>query len=138
VGGSASEREIKLYGRADIMTDCKVMLKSSLDKVKTRFLDYEDLEFSTRGNWILVEDFSGTQLFGWEVSSWIELAASDELIYAYYDENMNAEFIHIKDGVCLRAYQEYNGEVDTDEGDDSDTSICEWSDVADYIDEHMS
>ncbi len=71
------------------MTDCKVMLKSSLDKVRARFQDYADLEFSNRGDWILVEDFSGTQLFGWEVSSWIELAAGDELIYAYYDENMN-------------------------------------------------
>lgn len=120
------------------MTGCKVMLKSSLDKVKARFLDYEDLEFAIRGNWILVEDFSGTQLFGWEVSSWIDLAANDELIYAYYDEDMNAEFIHIKDGVCLRAYQEYNGEVDTDEGDESDASVTEWADVADYIDEHMS
>ena len=119
------------------MTDCKVMLKSSLDKVRARFQDYADLEFSNRGDWILVEDFSGTQLFGWEVSSWIELAAGDELIYAYYDENMNAEFIHIKDGVCLRAYQEYNGEIDTDAGKDPDTSVSGWADVGDYIDEHM-
>lgn len=50
---------------------------------------------------------------------------------------MNAEFIHIKDGVCLRAYTQYDGEVDTDEGQDPDTSVTGWSDVADYIDEHM-
>ena len=138
MGGPASKGKIELYEGAEILTGCKVMLKSSLDKLKARFLDYEDLEFAIRGNWILVEDFSGTQLFGWEVSSWIELAANDELIYAYYDEDMNAEFIHIKDGVCLRAYQEYNGDVDTDEGDESDVSVTEWADVADYIDEHMS
>ena len=118
------------------MTDCKVMLKSSLDKVRARFQDYADLEFSNRGDWILVEDFSGTQLFGWEVSSWIELAAGDELIYAYYDEDGNAEFVFLQNGLCMRAYQEYGGEVDTDEGEDID--ISSWSDVADFIDEHMT
>ena len=51
---------------------------------------------------------------------------------------MNAEFVHIKNGICLRVYQEYDGEVDTDEGDDPEISISEWSDVADYIDDHMS
>ena len=122
------------------MTDCRVMIKASFEEVKARFREYEneDIEFSTREGWTLVQDFSGTQLFGWEVSSWVELAGNDELIYAYYDENMNAEFVHIKNGICLRVYQEYDGEVDTDEGDDPEVSISEWSDVADYIDDHMS
>lgn len=125
---------------ADIMTDCRVMIKASFEEVKARFREYEneDIEFSTREDWTLAQDFSGTQLFGWEVSSWVELAGNDELIYAYYDENMNAEFVHIKNGICLRVYQEYDGEVDTDEGDDPEISISEWSDVADYIDDHMS
>lgn len=125
---------------ADIMTDCRVMIKASFEEVKARFREYEneDIEFSTREDWTLAQDFSGTQLFGWEVSSWVELAGNDELIYAYYDENMNAEFVHIKNGICLRIYQEYDGEVDTDEGDDPEISISEWSDVADYIDDHMS
>ena len=124
----------------DIMTDCRVMIKASFEEVKARFREYEndDIEFSTREDWTLAQDFSGTQLFGWEVSSWVELAGNDELIYAYYDENMNAEFVHIKNGICLRVYQEYDGEVDTDEGDDPEISISEWSDVADYIDDHMS
>ena len=122
------------------MTDCRVMIKASFEEVKARFREYEndDIEFSTREDWTLEQDFSGTQLFGWEVSSWVELAGNDELIYAYYDENMNAEFVHIKNGICLRVYQEYDGEVDTDEGDDPEISISEWSDVADYIDDHMS
>lgn len=119
------------------MTGCKVMIKAPLKKVKTRFSDYEDMEFETRGDWTLAEDFSGTQLFGWEISDWVELAGQDELIYAYYDENMNAEFIHVKDGVCLRAYTQYDGEADTDEGQDTDTSVSGWSDVASYIDRHM-
>ena len=122
------------------MTDCRVMIKASFEEVKARFREYEndDIEFSTREDWTLAQDFSGTPLFGWEVSSWVELAGNDELIYAYYDENMNAEFVHIKNGICLRVYQEYDGEVDTDEGDDPEISISEWSDVADYIDDHMS
>lgn len=87
----------------------------NLKKVKDRFSEYEDMEFEKRGEWVLAEDFSGTQLFGWEISDWVELAGGDELIYAYYDEDMNAEFVHIRGGVCLRAYTQYDGEVDTDE-----------------------
>lgn len=85
----------------------------------------------------MAENYSGTQLFGWEIASWVELAGNDELIYAYYDEDMNAEFIHIKDGVCLRVYQEYDGELDLDEGEDLGVSISGWSDVADYMAEYM-
>ena len=119
------------------MFACKVMIKAPLERVKARFEGYEDMEFSPKGEWVLAEDFSGTQLFGWEVSAWLELAGEDELIYAYYDEDMNAEFIFIQNGLCMRAYQEYNGEVDTDEGEDPDISVSDWSDVADFIDEHM-
>ena len=71
------------------------------------------------------------------MSTWLELAGKDELIYAYYDENMNAEFVFIQNGLCMRAYQEYDGEVDTDQGEDLDVSISGWSDVAEYMDEHM-
>ena len=49
------------------MTACKVMVKAPVAKVKSQFQEYEDMEFSKRGYWTLVEDFSGTQLFGWEV-----------------------------------------------------------------------
>ena len=119
------------------MFACKVMIKVTLESVKARFEGYGDMEFSQKGDWVLAEDFSGTQLFGWEVSTWLELAGKDELIYAYYDENMNAEFVFIQNGLCMRAYQEYDGEVDTDQGEDLDVSISGWSDVAEYMDEHM-
>ena len=119
------------------MFACKVMIKGPLESVKARFEGYGDMEFSQKGDWVLAEDFSGTQLFGWEVSTWLELVGKDELIYAYYDENMNAEFVFIQNGLCMRAYQEYDCEVDTDEGEDSDISIAGWTDIADYMDEHM-
>ncbi len=77
------------------------------------------------------------KMIGWGISDWVELAGEDELIYAYYDEDMNAEFIHVRDGVCLRAYTQYDDEVDTDEGEDAETSVREWSDVGDYMDKHM-
>ena len=32
---------------------------------------------------------------------------------------------------------QYDGEVDTDEGEDSEAAVSRWSDVADYMDEHM-
>ena len=119
------------------MTECKVMIKASIKKVKARFREYEDMEFEKRGDWILAEDFSGTQLFGWKISDWVELAGDDELIYAYYDEDMKAEFIHVRDGICLRAYTQYDGEVDTDEGEDTETSVREWFDVGNYMDKYM-
>lgn len=119
------------------MFACKVMIKGPLESVKARFEGYGDMEFSQKGDWVLAEDFSGTQLFGWEVSTWLELAGKDELIYAYYDENMNAEFVFLQNGLCMRAYQEYDGEVDTDQGEDLDVSISGWSDVTEYMDEHM-
>ncbi len=40
-------------------------------------------------------------------------------------------------GVCLRAYTQYDDEVDTNEGEDAETSVREWSDVGDYMDKHM-
>lgn len=120
------------------MSDSKVMIKAPMKEVKARFSDYEDMEFERRGDWTLIEDYSGTQLFGWGTSAWVELAGQNELIYAYYDEDMNAEFVHVKDGVCLRAFMQYDDEVATDEGQDPDSAIAEWSDVADYIDEHMA
>ena len=95
------------------MRDCKVRIKAAMKKVKDRFSEYEDMEFEERGEWVLAEDFSGTQLFGWEISDWVELA------------------------VCLRAYTQYDGEVDTDEGEDPEAAVSRWSDVADYMDEHM-
>ena len=51
---------------------------------------------------------------------------------------MNAEFIFIQNGLCMRAYQEYGGEVDTDQGEDPDIPIHGWADVAGFIDKHMS
>ena len=33
------------------MTACKVMVNAPIAKVKSQFQEYEDMEFSKRGNW---------------------------------------------------------------------------------------
>ncbi len=38
---------------------------------------------------------------------------------------------------CLRVYTRYESEANTDEGEDSEAAVSGWSDVADYMDEHM-
>lgn len=82
------------------------------------------------------EDMSEDEFFGWETSSWIELADGKELIYGYYsDDNGNAEFVHIKNGKCIRDYREYDFEVDTDEGNNPE--FDDWTDVASYVDENL-
>lgn len=122
------------------MMASKIMIKAPANEVENMLSEYEDIEIfeSKRKNWTLAEDYTYLQFVGWEVSSWIELANGHELIYAYYDENMNAEFIHIKGGVCVRAYQEYDGEKDIDEGDDPEISISDSSDVDIYIYNNMN
>lgn len=82
------------------------------------------------------EEMSENEFFGWETFSWIDLADGRELIYGYYsDDNGNAEFIHIKDGKCIREYRMYDFELDTDEG--STPEFNSWTDVAKYVDEHL-
>lgn len=82
------------------------------------------------------EDSSENDFFGWETSAWISLADGNELIYGHYnDDNCIAEFIHIKDGKCIREYREYDSEVDTDEGNNPE--FDDWVDVASYVDKYL-
>ena len=81
------------------------------------------------------EDLSESEFFGWETSAWIELADSKELIYGSYDEIGNAEFIHIKNDVCVREYRMYDFELDTDEGDTPE--FDGWADVWEFIDDNL-
>ena len=119
------------------MYACKVKINTTRDSAWERF-GSDNVQVEEREGCVLLEDASGTELFGWETSEWLVLSRGEELVYAYYDENLNAEFLHIRGGVCLREYREYDGQVDTDQGEDPDTTESSWSDVADYIDEHMA
>ena len=86
-------------------------------------------------NMTTFEDLSENEFFAWETSAWIALADSKELIYGFYNDSGNAEFIHIKNGICIREYRMCNFEVDTDKGDTP--RFEEWTDVCDYIDDNL-
>lgn len=95
-----------------------------------------DVYIKEESDRISFEDMSEEEFFGWEASSWIALADGRELIYGYYsDGNGNAEFVHIKNGKCIREYRVYDFEVDTDEG--STPRFDNWTDVAKYVDKEM-
>lgn len=81
------------------------------------------------------EDMSENEFFGWDTSSWIELAGNKELIYGYYNDDGSTEFVHIKDGLCIRDYRMYDFELDTDEG--SSPEFEDWDDVCNFIDDNL-
>lgn len=83
------------------------------------------------------EDTSEADFFGWTNETWIKLAAGKELIYGHYEEDTgNAEFIHIKDNVCIREFRSYDFESDvTNEGDDPVLNC--WTDVAAFTDKNL-
>lgn len=81
-------------------------------------------------------DLSESLFVSWETSTWIELAAGRELMYGYYSEDLlEAEFVHIKNGVCIRDYREYDREVEEDCGEVP--KFENWVDVASYVDKYM-
>lgn len=86
---------------------------------------------------VAFEDMSEEEFFGWDTESWVTVAGEKELVYGYYNDSMmTAEFIYIKDGKCIREYRVYDGELDTDEGEDI-IGFESWVDVASYVDGHM-
>lgn len=88
-----------------------------------------------RDNTVTFEDMSENEFFGWETSSWIALADGKELIYGYYGDSGNAEFVHMKDGVCIRNYRMYGFKLDADEGNSPEFE--DWADVAGFIDGNL-
>ena len=81
------------------------------------------------------EALSENEFFGWEAASWIALADNRELMYGWYDDDGGAEFVHIQNGKCVREYRMYDFELDTDEG--SSPEFEDWSDVCDFIEDHL-
>lgn len=82
------------------------------------------------------QDMSDLYFISWDVNAWIKLAAGKELVYGYYSEEMlEAEFVHIKDGKCIRDYREYEGQVEVDEGETPE--FTDWVSVSAYVDENM-
>ena len=96
----------------------------------------ENIYMTEYENGVSFEDMSEEDFFAWETSSWLETADGMELIYGYYnDDNGSAEFVHIKDGKCIRDFREYDFEIETDEGNEPE--FTDWTDVAEYVDENL-
>lgn len=87
------------------------------------------------GDAVSFEDISENEFFGLDTSSWVEVADGKELIYGSYNDTGSAEFVHIKDGSCVRDYRMYDFELDTDEG--SSPEFEDWADVCDFIDDNL-
>ncbi len=138
------------------MRECNFKIKTTLDDAKIRYLNLMSLEeeykwdevqkslhigevyVSDKDGYILFEDMKGEAFFGWETSTWLAFAGEDELIYAYYDEDGNAEIVCVKDGFCIRDFRIYDFEIDTDESQtDFEYPITDWSDVASFLDEKL-
>lgn len=138
------------------MRECNFKIRITLDDAKTRYLylmsskeEYEwddiqeslhigDVYVSEKDGYILFEDMNGEAFFGWETCSWLDFAGEDELIYAYYDEDGNAEIVCVKDGICIRNFRIYDFEIDTDEYQtDFEYSITDCNDVASFFDDNL-
>lgn len=68
--------------------------------------------------------------------TWKRLADAGDLLYGFYNEDaIEAEFIHIRDGACVREYRAYGGEIEIDEG--TFPAFEDWADVCAYIDKTL-
>lgn len=95
-----------------------------------------DIYISVKDEMVSVEDMSELTFLDWDTEAWINLAEGRELMYGYYsEEQLEAEFVHVKDGRCIRNYREYAGEIEADEGDEP--HFENWVDVSMYVDEKM-
>lgn len=138
------------------MRECNFKVRTTLDDAKIRYLnlmsskeeyEWDDIQeslhigevyVSEKDGYILFEDMNGEAFFGWKTSSWLAFAGKDELVYAYYDEDGNAEIVCVKDGLCIRDFRIYDFEIDTDESQiNFEYSITDCSDVASFFDENL-
>lgn len=105
-----------------------------LDGYKIKERDSEFYYCDTE-NYYRFEDFSNFYFEFQKTEEWINIAQGRELIYGYFsDDDLSAEFIHIKNGECIREFREY---FDCEEDNvDLGTSprFDSWVDVASYVD----
>ena len=90
------------------------------------------------GGWTLFSDLSGA-LSGVSPDRWLELAGSDELIFAGYNDAAGfAEFVLVRDGRILREFIDDPDEPDTNvnvgKTDVDGEPFESWEDVAVFVD----
>lgn len=83
------------------------------------------------------EDLSNNYFEFVETAALIDLAQGRELILGYFsDDNLSAEFVHIKDGRCIREFREYSDAPEDNVDYGTEPPFASWVDVASYM-EHM-
>lgn len=88
-------------------------------------------------NYYRFVDYSDYSFVYWDTEAWIELAQDREIIYGYFsDDELSAEFIHIRDGKCIREFREYYDDSDSNVDLGKLPKFDSWVDVASYV-EHM-
>ena len=93
--------------------------------------------YSDTENYYRFEDMSNYNFEYWETESWLELAEDREIIYGYFsDDELSAEFIHIKEGKCIREFREYFDDKESNVDIGTLPEFNSWVDVASYV-EHM-
>lgn len=85
-------------------------------------------------NYYRFEDFSDYNFVYWDIESWLQLAEDREIIYGYFsDDDLSAEFIHIKGGKCIREFREYFDDADSNIDMGTLPQFDSWVDVASYV-----
>lgn len=83
------------------------------------------------------EDCSNYNFVYWDTESWLAFARDREIIYGHFsDDELSAEFLHIKDGKCIREFREYFDDEDCNVDIGTLPKFASWIDVANYV-EHM-
>ncbi|MCI8669945.1 MAG: hypothetical protein HFI34_10585 [Lachnospiraceae bacterium] len=94
---------------------------------------------SENGNFYRFEDMEESYFVYLETKAWLDIAGEHEIIYGFYsDDNLSAEFIHIKDSKCIREYREYYDDEDGNVDKGTLPEFDSWVDVAGYVDESMN
>nr|MBP3599088.1 hypothetical protein [Eubacterium sp.] len=96
------------------------------------------IHFSGIEGFYRFEDFQNDYFTYWGMDSWFSVAGDNEIIYGFYSEdNLSAEYVHIKNGECIREYRSYFDwpEENVDEGDSPE--FDDWVAVSMYVDREM-
>lgn len=100
--------------------------------------DFDEDGFSDKDDYYYFEDLSEEFFQYIDTDEWINMADGAHLIYGFYSEDsLNAEFIEIKDSICLREYRTYfdDGFENVDMGENPEFN--NWVDVATWIDDNL-
>ena len=104
-----------------------------LDGYKIKERDSEFYYCDTE-NYHRFEDFSGSYFEFQKTEEWINIAQGRELIYGYFsDDDLSAEFIHIKNGECIREFREYFDYEEDNVDWGTLPKFDSWVDVASYV-----